>query len=150
RALDWAFAHRLTVLALVAIATLLTAVLFVLLPKGLFPEQDTGLIEGISLGSPRASFERMAASTRTLAGRIASDSAVASVSSFVGIDQNNPTINQGRMLISLKESGDASSRDVIDRLTRDAAQRADLKLYLHPVQDLTLDDQINANSYRIG
>ncbi|CAG9191161.1 multidrug efflux pump RND permease subunit MdtB [Paraburkholderia sabiae] len=150
RALDWAFAHRLTVLALVAIATLLTAVLFVLLPKGLFPEQDTGLVEGISLGSPRASFERMAASTRTLAGRIASDSAVASVSSFVGIDQNNPTINQGRMLISLKESGDASSRDVIDRLTRDAAQRADLKLYLHPVQDLTLDDQINANSYRIG
>jgi multidrug efflux pump len=150
RALDWAFAHRLTVLALVAIATLLTAVLFVVLPKGLFPEQDTGLIEGISLGSPRASFERMAASTRTLAGRIASDSAVASVSSFVGIDQNNPTINQGRMLISLKESGDASSRDVIDRLTRDAAQRADLKLYLHPVQDLTLDDQINANSYRIG
>ena len=150
RALDWAFAHRLTVLALVAIATLLTAVLFVLLPKGLFPEQDTGLIEGISLGSPRASFERMAASTRTLAGRIASDSAVASVSSFVGIDQNNPTINQGRMLISLKDSGDASSRDVIDRLTRDAAQRADLKLYLHPVQDLTLDDQINANSCRIG
>ncbi len=150
RALDWAFAHRLTVLALVAIATLLTAVLFVLLPKGLFPEQDTGLIEGISLGSPRASFERMAASTRTLAGRVAGDSAVASVSSFVGIDQNNPTINQGRMLISLKDSGAASSREVIDRLTRDAAQRADLKLYLHPVQDLTLDDQINANSYRVG
>ncbi|MEM5371146.1 efflux RND transporter permease subunit [Paraburkholderia azotifigens] len=150
RALDWAFAHRLTVLALVAIATLLTAVLFVLLPKGLFPEQDTGLIEGISLGSPRASFERMAASTRTLAGRVAGDSAVASVSSFVGIDQNNPTINQGRMLISLKDSGAALSREVIDRLTRDAAQRADLKLYLHPVQDLTLDDQINANSYRVG
>ncbi|WP_109480057.1 efflux RND transporter permease subunit [Paraburkholderia sp. C35] len=148
RGLDWAFEHRVTVLVMVGITTLLTCVLFVLLPKGLFPEQDTGLIEGISLGSPRASFERMAASTRTLAGRVASDSAVASVSSFVGIDQNNPTINQGRMLITLKD-GDAS-RTVIQRLTRDAAQRADLKLYLHPVQDLTLDDQINANSYRVG
>ncbi|MFM0019104.1 efflux RND transporter permease subunit [Paraburkholderia azotifigens] len=148
RALDWAFVHRVTVLVIVAITTLLTCVLFVLLPKGLFPEQDTGLIEGISLGSPRASFERMASSTRTLAGRVASDSAVANVSSFVGIDQNNPTINQGRMLISLKD-GD-SSRSVIQRLTQDAAQRADLKLYLHPVQDLTLDDQINANSYRVG
>jgi multidrug efflux pump len=148
RALDWAFAHRLVVLLVVAAATLLTVVLFVVLPKGLFPVQDTGLIEGISLGSPRASFERMAASTRTLAGRVASDSAVANVSSFVGIDQNNPTINQGRMLISLKD-GD-SSRSVIQRLTQDAAQRADLKLFLHPVQDLTLDDQINANSYRVG
>ncbi|SKC96999.1 hydrophobe/amphiphile efflux-1 (HAE1) family protein [Burkholderia sp. YR290] len=148
RALDWAFAQRLAVLLVVAAATLLTVVLFVVLPKGLFPVQDTGLIEGISLGSPRASFERMAASTRTLAGRVANDSAVANVSSFVGIDQNNPTINQGRMLISLKD-GD-SSRSVIQRLTQDAAQRADLKLYLHPVQDLTLDDQINANSYRVG
>ncbi|GJH36127.1 efflux RND transporter permease subunit [Paraburkholderia hospita] len=148
RALDWAFVHRVTVLVIVAITTLLTCVLFVLLPKGLFPEQDTGLIEGISLGSPRASFERMASSTRTLAGHVASDSALANVSSFVGIDQNNPTINQGRMLISLKD-GD-SSRSVIQRLTQDAAQRADLKLYLHPVQDLTLDDQINANSYRVG
>ncbi|AXF04833.1 efflux RND transporter permease subunit [Paraburkholderia hospita] len=148
RALDWAFAQRLVVLLVVAAATLLTVVLFVVLPKGLFPVQDTGLIEGISLGSPRASFERMAASTRTLAGRVANDSAVANVSSFVGIDQNNPTINQGRMLISLKD-GD-SSRSVIQRLTQDAAQRADLKLYLHPVQDLTLDDQINANSYRVG
>ncbi|SKC96545.1 hydrophobe/amphiphile efflux-1 (HAE1) family protein [Burkholderia sp. CF099] len=148
RALDWAFRHRLVVLLVVAAATLLTVVLFVVLPKGLFPVQDTGLIEGISLGSPRASFERMAASTRTLAGRVANDSAVANVSSFVGIDQNNPTINQGRMLISLKD-GD-SSRSVIQRLTQDAAQRADLKLYLHPVQDLTLDDQINANSYRVG
>ncbi|OYD65908.1 UNVERIFIED_ORG: multidrug efflux pump [Burkholderia sp. CF145] len=148
RALDWAFAQRLVVLLVVAAATLLTVVLFVVLPKGLFPVQDTGLIEGFSLGSPRASFERMAASTRTLAGRVANDSAVANVSSFVGIDQNNPTINQGRMLISLKD-GD-SSRSVIQRLTQDAAQRADLKLYLHPVQDLTLDDQINANSYRVG
>lgn len=148
RVLDWAFAHRLVVLLVVAAATLLTVVLFAVLPKGLFPVQDTGLIEGISLGSPRASFERMAASTRTLAGRVASDSAVANMSSFVGIDQNNPTINQGRMLISLKD-GD-SSRSVIQRLTQDAAQRADLKLYLHPVQDLTLDDQINANSYRVG
>ncbi|SDI26055.1 multidrug efflux pump [Paraburkholderia steynii] len=148
RVLDWAFAQRLVVLLGVAAATLLTVVLFVVLPKGLFPVQDTGLIEGISLGSPRASFERMAASTRTLAGRVASDSAVANVSSFVGIDQNNPTINQGRMLISLKD-GD-SSRSVIQRLTQDAAERADLKLYLHPVQDLTLDDQINANSYRVG
>ncbi|EUC20528.1 efflux RND transporter permease subunit [Paraburkholderia hospita] len=148
RALDWAFAQRLVVLLVVAAATLLTVVLFVVLPKGLFPVQDTGLSEGFSLGSPRASFERMAASTRTLAGRVANDSAVANVSSFVGIDQNNPTINQGRMLISLKD-GD-SSRSVIQRLTQDAAQRADLKLYLHPVQDLTLDDQINANSYRVG
>ncbi|ACC72637.1 efflux RND transporter permease subunit [Paraburkholderia phymatum] len=148
RGLDWAFEHRVTVLVMVAITTLLTCVLFLLLPKGLLPEQDTGMIEGISLGSPRASFERMAASTRTLAGRVANDSAVASVSSFVGIDQNNPTINQGRMLISLKD-GDAS-RTVIQRLTRDVGQRADLKLYLHPVQDLTLDDQINANSYRVG
>ncbi|WP_321857327.1 efflux RND transporter permease subunit [Paraburkholderia tropica] len=145
RGLDWMFEHRVTVLMMVTITTMLT---YVLLPKGLFPEQDTGLIEGISLGSPRASFERMAASTRTLAGRVANDSAVASVSSFVDIDQNNPTINRGRMLITLKD-GDAN-RTLIQGLTRDAAQRANLKLYPHLVQDLTLDDQINANSYRIG
>ncbi|MBU9598124.1 efflux RND transporter permease subunit [Burkholderia multivorans] len=149
RGLDWAFAHRTTVLLAVAVTTAVTLALFAVIPKGLFPQQDTGLVEGIALGSPRASFERMAASTRALAARIAADAAVGSVSSFVGIDQNNPTLNQARLLISLKPDGGAS-RDAIARFARDARQRADLALYLHPVQDLTLDDQVNADNYRIG
>ena len=149
RALDWALAHRAAVLVAVAVTSGLTFALFAVMPKGFFPEQDTGLIEGISQGSPRVSFERMAAAQQALAKEVARDPAVASVSSLVGIDQNNATMNTGRMLISLKE-GAATSRAVIERLKQKTEGRAGMKLYLHPVQDLTLDDQINANTYRVG
>ena len=149
QALDWTFAHRAVVLITVVATSGLTFALFAAMPKGFFPEQDTGLIEGISQGSPRVSFERMAAMQQALVSEVARDPAVASVSSFVGIDQNNPTMNTGRMLISLKE-GAAPSRAVIEHLKRSTGGRAGMKLYLHPVQDLTLDDRINANTYRVG
>ncbi|MDE1179838.1 efflux RND transporter permease subunit [Paraburkholderia sp.] len=147
--LDWAFEHRAIVLIVVAVTSALTFALFAAMPKGFFPEQDTGLIEGISQGSPRISFERMATQQQALGKLVAQDPGVASVSSFVGIDQNNSTMNTGRMLITLK-SGAAASRDVIDRLKHATDGHAGMQLYLHPVQDLTLDDQINANTYRVG
>ncbi|GLU34743.1 efflux RND transporter permease subunit [Trinickia caryophylli] len=149
RALDWALSHQAAVTAGVALTAASTIALFVFMQKGFFPEQDTGLIEGIAQASPKVSFERMASLQQVLAQQLSRDPAVQSVSSLVGIDRNNATLNTARMLITLKDGGD-TSRDVIARLAKATDGRAGMKLYLHPVQDLTLDDQINANSYRIG
>ncbi|MGI4861674.1 MAG: efflux RND transporter permease subunit [Janthinobacterium lividum] len=151
RGLDWSLAHRAPVLLLVALATVLTAGLLYVIPKGFFPEQDTGLLEGIIQAAPSVSFERMSDAQRKLVDALRQDPAVASVSSFVGIDQNNARLDSGRILISLKDRGDRDGATaIIARLSAKSVQRAGLQLYLHPVQDLTLDDQIMANSYRIG
>jgi len=130
---------------------LLTLFIIVIMPKGFFPEQDTGLIQGISQGSPTVSFQQMELQQQKLAARILKDPAVASLSSFVGIDQTNPTINQGNLLINLKDRGDRDSAAVVIRRLSDAnADDSGVRLYLHSVQDLTLDATISTTSYRLG
>jgi len=149
--LDWVLRHRGVTLASVFATAALTVMVLLLMPKGFFPEQDTGLIEGISQAAPDISFTHMAQLQQDLASDILKDPAVASLSSYVGIDQTNPTINQGTLLINLK---DKAGRDgvaaVIRRLSAAAGNHAGMRLYLHPVQDLTLDDSVSTTSYRLG
>ena len=151
RGLDWVLLHRTLTLISIVCTALLTLFIIVIMPKGFFPEQDTGLIQGISQGSPTVSFQQMELQQQKLAARILKDPAVASLSSFVGIDQTNPTINQGNLLINLKDRGDRDSAAVVIRRLSDAnADDSGVRLYLHSVQDLTLDATISTTSYRLG
>lgn len=151
RGLDWVLVHRGLTLVSVVLTGLLTLLIIVIMPKGFFPEQDTGLIQGISQASPTISFQQMQVEQQRLAARILRDPAVESLSSFVGIDQTNPTINQGNLLINLKPHGERdSSAAVIRRLSDANAEDAGIRLYLHAVQDLTLDATVSTTSYRLG
>ncbi|NRO98978.1 MMPL family transporter [Paraburkholderia sp. NMBU_R16] len=150
-ALDWVLEHRGVTLLSVALTAVATFAVLLLMPKGFFPEQDTGLLQGISQAAPTISFSRMALDQQSLMRSLARDPAVSSLSSFVGIDQTNPTVNQGTLLINLKdrsEREDAST--VIRRLSRASSGHAGIRLFLHPVQDLTLDAALSTTSYRLG
>jgi multidrug efflux pump len=151
KGLGWVLEHRGLTLVSVAVTAALTFGILFTMPKGFFPEQDTGLIEGISQASPSISFQSMVQKQQALVTKVLKDPAVASLSSFVGIDQTNPTINQGSILINLKDKSERdSSAAVIRRLADHTAGMAGMKLFLHPVQDLTLDDTVSTTSYRVG
>ncbi|MCU1752577.1 efflux RND transporter permease subunit [Pseudomonas sp. 6D_7.1_Bac1] len=151
RGLDWVLEHQLLTLISVVCTAMLTLLMIVVMPKGFFPEQDTGLIQGISQASPTISFQQMQVEQQRLAARVLRDPAVESLSSFVGIDQTNPTINQGNLLINLKPRGVRdSSAAVIRRLSDANSDDAGIRLYLHAVQDLTLDATVSTTSYRVG
>src|SRR6185312_10929164 len=124
---------------LVAVATLvLTLVLYAVVPKGLFPVQDTGVIQGISQAAQNISFTAIAEKQQALADVILKDPAVESLSSFIGIDGTNTTLNSGRMLINLKplRVRKVSASDVIRRLQPQLDKVGDITLYMQPVQDL--------------
>ncbi len=151
QSLGWVLAHRGLTLLSVALTAALTFLVLLLMPKGFFPEQDTGLIEGISQAAPTISFPYMVQKQQQLVSDLLKDPAVASLSSFVGINQTSPTLNQGTVLINLKDKGDRdSSAAVIRRLSDATGSLAGMRLFLHPVQDLTLDDTISTTSYRVG
>ena len=136
---------------LVAVGLLaLTLVLYVLIPKGLFPTQDTGVILGISDAPQAVSFPAMAARQQALSEVILTDPAVATLSSFIGIDGTNVTLNSGRMLITLKPLDErrVSVGTVIDRLRSSLAQVGGITLYLQPVQDLTVEDRVSRTQYQ--
>jgi multidrug efflux pump len=135
---------------LVALATLvLTVLLYIEIPKGFFPIQDTGMIQGISEAGQGISFEAMADKQRAVADIIRKDEDVVSVSSFIGVDGTNTTLNNGRFLIDLKpvEDRSASVTTVIRRLERAAAQVEGMQLFLQPVQDLTIDSTVSRAAY---
>jgi multidrug efflux pump len=150
RKLTWVLDHqRLTLL--VAIATLVvTALLYILIPKGFFPDQDTGLIQGVSEASQSISYAGMADRQQALAAAILTDSDVQSLSSFIGVDGNNVTLNSGRFLINLKPRNQRTSSvaDVIRRLRSETADVAGVTVYMQPVQDLTLDNTISRTQYQ--
>jgi multidrug efflux pump len=151
RGLEWVLEHQVLTLISVAVTAALTFLILFLMPKGFFPEQDTGLIEGIAQAAPDISFPHMVDEQQQLVKDVLKDPAVASLSSFVGINQTSPTLNQGTILINLKDKGDRdSSAAVIRRLADSTAGLAGMRLFLHPVQDLTLDDTISTTSYRVG
>src|SRR5438067_2582573 len=136
---------------LVAIATLLlTAVLYIVIPKGFFPVQDTGAIQGISEAPATVSFTAMAERQQSLARVILQDPAVESLSSFIGVDGTNVTLNSGRMLINLKPLGqrDADAAGVIRRLQSKLADLEGIALYMQPVQDLTIEDRVSRTQYQ--
>jgi multidrug efflux pump len=136
---------------LVAVATLgLTLLLYVVVPKGLFPIQDTGVILGISEAPQSVSFPSMAQRQQALARAIMSDPAVDTLSSFIGIDSANVTLNSGRLLITLKPLAErrVGVREIIDRLRPRLREVDGITLYLQPVQDLTVEDRVSRTQYQ--
>ncbi len=150
--LQWVLERqRLTLL--VAVATLLlTAILFYIIPKGFFPIQDTGVIQGISEAPQTISFAAMAERQQAVAQAILKDPAVESLSSFIGIDGTNTTLNSGRMLITLKpiNQRDANASEIILRLQPKLARIPGITLYMQAVQDLTIDDRVSRTQYQFS
>jgi multidrug efflux pump len=135
----------------VAVGTLaVTALLYILIPKGFFPVQDTGLIQGVSDAGESISYAEMAQRQQSLAQAILTDPDVASLSSFIGIDGNNVTLNSGRFLINLKPHGvrNANLTTVLRRLRDETANVPGVTLYMQPVQDLTLDNTLSRTQYQ--
>ena len=150
RTLRWVL-RRQTQTLLVAAATLAsTFFLFLRIPKGFFPVQDTGVIQGISEAEPAVSFRSMSARQQALARVILRDPAVASLSSFIGIDGTNLTMNTGRIQINLKplEERRLSATRVIQRLQPELASVAGITLYMQPVQDLTIEDRVSRTQFQ--
>ncbi len=140
-----------TITLLVAFATLvLTVVMYIYIPKGFFPVQDTGVIQGISQASQSISFPAMAEKQQELAKIILKDPAVESLSSFIGADGTNTTLNSGRISINLKplSQRDLTASDVIRRLNTSLAKVPDITLYMQPVQNITVDDRVSRTQYQ--
>jgi multidrug efflux pump len=136
---------------LVAGATLaLTAALYVVIPKGFIPVQDTGLIQGISEAPQSISYTAMAERQQALASAVLDDPAVASLSSFIGVDGTNTTLNSGRLLINLKPRNERSAdvSEVIRRLKQETAAVSGIDLYMQPAQDLSIDATVSRTQYQ--
>ncbi len=150
RTLKWVL-QRQTATLLVAAATLvLTVVLYIIVPKGFFPVQDTGIIQGISEATESISFPAMAEKQQQLTHLILQDPAVESLSSFIGIDGTNTTMNSGRIQINLKplEDRKINASDVIRRLQTKLEKVDGITLYMQPVQDLTVEDRVSRTQYQ--
>jgi multidrug efflux pump len=150
RGLDWVLDHQPLTL-LVALATLLlTIFLYVIIPKGFFPVQDTGLIQGVSEATQSISYEAMADRQQALAAAILKDKDVESLSSFIGVDGTNTTLNNGRFLINLTahDKRSSSASEIIRRLNKEVAQVQGISLYMQPVQDLTIDTTVSRTQYQ--
>ncbi len=140
-----------TVTLLVAVGTLLlTVYLYIVIPKGFFPVQDTGVIQGISQASQTVGSKTMATKQQELAKVILADPAVESLSSFIGADGTNTTTNSGRMSINLKplNQRDRSAADVIRRLEPELDKVEGIRLYMQPVQNITVDDRVSRTQYQ--
>ncbi len=148
----WVLRHQVLTL-LVAIVTVgLTGALYVVIPKGLFPVQDVGVIQGISVAGNSVSYQAMVARQTALADAILKDADVVSLTSYVGIDGTNTTLNNGRFLINLKPVNDRSltAERIARRIQREVADVPGIKLYLQPEQDLTLNTTISPNQYQVA
>jgi multidrug efflux pump len=150
RTLKWVLGWQLATL-LVAAATLgLTIFLFFVIPKGFFPIQDTGVIQGVSEAAQSVSFPEMSRQQQQLTKIILQDPAVDNLSSFIGIDGTNTTLNTGRILIDLKPiaARDISASDVIRRLQPELAKVPGITLYMQPVQDLSVEDVVSRTQFQ--
>ena len=150
QALTWVLERQPLTLA-VAVGTLaLTIALYVFIPKGFFPVQDTGVIQAITEAPQSVSFADMSRRQAQLAAAILKDPDVVSLSSFIGVDGTNITLNSGRMLINLKPVSQRSQHasDVIRRLQRQTAQVTGISVYMQPVQDLSIADTVSRTQYQ--
>jgi multidrug efflux pump len=150
RTLDWVLDHRGLTLA-VAVGTLaFTIFLYVVIPKGFFPVQDTGEIQGVSEADQSVSFAEMARLQQQLAATILKDPAVESLSSFIGVDGTNTTLNSGRIQINLKPLNvrKKSASDLIRRLQKSLAKVEGISLYMQPVQDISVEDIVSRTEYQ--
>jgi multidrug efflux pump len=150
--LEWVL-QRQGLTLLVAAGTLaLTVLLYILVPKGFFPVQDTGAIQGVTEAGQSISFPAMSERQQAVAEVVLKDPAVASLSSFIGVDGTNATLNSGRMMISLKPLAerDASASEVIRRLGPELQKVAGITLYMQPVQDLSIEDRVARTQYQFS
>ena len=152
RMLQWVLKHQPLTL-LVAIGTLgLTVFLYMVVPKGFFPVQDTGVIQGISEAPQSISFSAMSLRQQELGKIILQDPDVESLSSYIGVDGDNPTLNSGRMLINLKPHSERneSASEVIARLQPQLDKLTGIRLFMQPVQDLTIEDRVSRTQYQFS
>ncbi|MBI4985472.1 MAG: MdtB/MuxB family multidrug efflux RND transporter permease subunit [Rhodocyclales bacterium] len=150
--LNWVL-DRQTATLLVAVGTLaLTVLLYVVVPKGFFPVQDTGMIQAITEAPQSISFTAMAERQQAVADAVLADPAVASLSSFIGVDGANVTLNSGRMLINLKPKAerDLDASGVIRRLQTRLDRIAGITAYMQPVQDLAIEDRVSRTQYQFS
>jgi len=151
RALDWVLERRPLFLGLTVATIALTALLYVVAPKGFFPVQDGGAIQVVTRAAPDVSFQRMAAQQQAAVQVILEDPAVESVSSFIGVDGQNATPNAGRMQINLHPHGERPPvAQVIAGLEKRTAGLPGLRLYMQPTQELNVDDQVARSQYRFS
>src|SRR5439155_379975 len=150
RTLSWVLGHQPATLLVAVVTLVVTVMLYVVVPKGFFPIQDTGVIQGISEAPQSVSFPAMAERQQALARVILHDPAVESLSSFIGVDGTNVTLNSGRMLINLKPQATrrVSATDVIRRLGPRLAMVDGITLYMQPVQDLTVEDRVSRTQFQ--
>ncbi|KRW73317.1 multidrug transporter [Pseudomonas sp. TTU2014-066ASC] len=152
RWLTWVLGHQ-TLTLLVALGTLgLTVLLYLAVPKGFFPVQDTGVIQGISEAPQSVSFSAMSERQQSLSRIILADPAVASLSSYIGVDGDNVTLNSGRVLINLKphDERDVTASEVIDRLRPELAKLPGIQLFMQPVQDLSIEDRVSRTQFQFS
>ncbi|BBV97041.1 MULTISPECIES: MdtB/MuxB family multidrug efflux RND transporter permease subunit [Pseudomonas] len=151
-ALQWVLKHQPLTL-LVAVASLaLTVFLYMVVPKGFFPVQDTGVIQGISEAPQSTSFAAMSERQQALSKVILQDPAVQSLSSYIGVDGDNATLNSGRVLINLKPHGerDVTASEVIRRLQPQLDRLVGIRLFMQPVQDLSIEDRVSRTQYQFS
>jgi len=151
RTLKFVLQHQTTTLIVTAATLVLTIFLYIVVPKGFFPVQDTGVILGISDAPQSISFEAMSSRQQQLASVILKDPDVDSLSSFIGVDGTNPTLNSGRIQINLKprSARSATASDIIRRLQPQLNnQVAGITLYMQPVQDLTVEDRVSRTQFQ--
>ena len=150
--LNWVLDRQSATLQVTIGTLVLTVLLYIYVPKGFFPVQDTGVIQGISEAPQSISFSAMAQRQQALARVVLQDPAVESLSSFIGVDGTNVTLNSGRMLINLKplEVRGVSAVDVIRRLQGKLAPVEGITLYMQPVQDLTIENRVSRTQYQFS
>ncbi|HEY0199274.1 MAG TPA: efflux RND transporter permease subunit [Rhodanobacter sp.] len=147
--LDWVLDHRRLTILVAGAAMVLTVFLYVVIPKGLLPEQDTGLITGVVQADDNIAFPQMEDRTKAVAEALRNDRDVAGVAAFIGAGTINPTLNQGQLSIVLKDRGQRDGLDkLLPRLQRLVANIPGVALYLKPVQDVTLDSRVAATEYQ--
>ena len=149
RALNWVLDRQPLTLSVAVLTLALTVLLYVLIPKGFFPVQDTGLLQAITEASQSASYEAMADLQNELAAAVLKDPDVVNLSSFIGVDGTNQTLNTGRFLITLKphDDRDLTAAEIIQRLQKEVSGVTGITLYMQPVQDLTIDSTISKSPY---
>ncbi|MET0936125.1 MAG: efflux RND transporter permease subunit [Luteibacter sp.] len=151
RGLEWVLARQAATLVTVAGMAALAVVLYLFIPRGLFPTQDSGDIQGISVASPTVSFNAMARRQQALTAEILRDPAVESVASYIGVGDGALSLNSGRLLIHLKPLSHRDRvRKVMDRLSGAASKVEGIQLFLQPVPDLTIDDRVSPGQYQFS
>jgi multidrug efflux pump len=150
RGLRFVMGHQRATLVVFVITVAITVMLYIIIPKGLFPIQDVGVIQGISVADNSVSYSTMVDRQAALAQAILKDQDVVNLTSYVGIDGTNTTLNNGRFLINLKSRDDRSdtAEEIARRIQTEVQDVPGIKLYLQPEQDLTLDTTISPNQYQ--